>query len=100
MARMAASDEPGRADPSMSSPAEIGVFTTDETLVVRTWDAWLADATGIARDGAVGRALTELLPDIDARGLLQRFHEVLTTGTVHVLAPAFHHYLIECPTRS
>jgi HEAT repeat protein len=84
----------------MNSPSEIGIFTTDEALVVRTWDTWLTASTGIARETAVGRALTDLLPTVESRGLLPRFQEVLTTGSVHVLAPAFHHYLIECPTRA
>ena len=26
----------------------LGIFTTDEHLVVRTWDGWMAGATGIA----------------------------------------------------
>src|SRR6185436_3579068 len=38
----------------------------------------------------------ELIPDLAGRGLLARFEEVLTSGSVHVLAPAFHHYLLPC----
>jgi len=74
----------------------IGIFTTDERLVVRAWDPWIADATKIAAEDAVNRPLTELIPDLEARGLSSSFENVLARGTVEVLAPALHHYLIAC----
>ena len=80
-------------------PAErlpIGIFTTDERLVVRAWDDWLADVTGITSAQALNRPLTELVPDLGARGILATFENVLARGTVEVLAPALHHYLIAC----
>ena len=80
-------------------PAErlpIGIFTTDERLVVRAWDDWLADVTGITSAQALNRSLTELVPDLGARGILATFENVLARGTVEVLAPALHHYLIAC----
>jgi HEAT repeat protein len=80
----------------MSERPPIGIFTTDERLVVRAWDAWLANATGIASAQAVDRPLTELIPDLDARGILATLRGVLARGTVEVLAPALHHYLIAC----
>ena len=75
----------------------IGIFTTDERLVVRAWDPWIADATRIKAEDAVNRPLTELIPDLGARGLLAPFENVLARGTVEVLAPALHHYLVACP---
>jgi HEAT repeat protein len=75
----------------------IGIFTTDDHLVVRAWDEWLANATGIGVENALGRPLTELIPDLAARGILATFENVLQYGTVEVLAPALHHYLIACP---
>jgi HEAT repeat protein len=80
-------------------PAErlpIGILTTDERLVVRAWDDWLADVTGISSAHALNRPLTELVPDLGARGILSTFENVLVRGTVEVLAPALHHYLIAC----
>jgi HEAT repeat protein len=74
----------------------IGIFTTDERLVVRAWDEWLAAVTGISSEHAVSRPLTELIPDLGARGILSTFENVLSRGTVEVLAPALHHYLIAC----
>ena len=75
----------------------MGVFTVDAALIVRTWDGWLAAHTGIPADAACGRPLIDVVPSLVERGLLRRFEDVLATGQVQVLAPAFHHYLIPCP---
>ncbi len=39
------------------------------------------------------------MPDLERRGLHQRFQRVLSEGVVEVLAPAFHHHLIPCAPR-
>jgi len=83
----------------MPDPLPLGIFTTDERLVVRAWDAWVAEASGIAAEHALDRPLADLIPDLGARGILQTFERVLTRGTVEVLAPALHHYLLACPPR-
>ena len=75
---------------------QIGVFTTDNQLVIRVWDATLARLTGIGEESALGKPVTALLQDLEKRGLLQRFQRSLNEGVVEVLAPAFHHYLIPC----
>ena len=74
----------------------LGIFTTDERLVVRTWDGWIAEATAIEPAQALNRPLVEVIPDIESRGLLGVLHNVVTRGTVEVLAPALHHYLFAC----
>lgn len=74
----------------------IGIFTTDADLVVRVWDAALERMTGILAESVVGKRLVEVIPDLDERSLLSRIERVLTQGTVEVLAPAFHRYLIRC----
>ena len=79
------------------APADIGILAVDADLVIRSWDGWLARHTGIPAERASGRPLAEIVPDLEARGLLQRFEQVLASGEVQVLAPAFHHYLIPCP---
>jgi HEAT repeat protein len=84
----------------MTAPSpELGVLTTDVSLIVRVWDDWLAAATGRAVEDVRGRPLTDVVPDLAARDLLRWFEDVVTTGAIHVLAPAFHHYLIPCPPR-
>jgi HEAT repeat protein len=80
-------------------PVEIGVFTVDADLVVRTWDAWMETHTGIAAAAACGRPLGEVVPSLVERGLIQRFAQVVSSGEVQVLAPAFHHYLVPCAPR-
>ncbi len=74
----------------------IGVFTTDENFIVQVWDAALEQMTGISAREARGRSIVETVPDLERRGLLRRFQRVLAEGTVEVLAPAFHRYLIAC----
>ena len=78
-------------------PRSVGVFTTDTNLVIRTWDDWLVRATNIAEADAHGQELPVLFPDIVSRGLIDSLHRALRTGSVEVLAPAFHRYLIPCP---
>jgi HEAT repeat protein len=82
---------------SARSALPIGILTTDEQLLVRAWNEWLVDVTGITSEQAINRPLTELVPDLNARGILSTFENVLSRGTVEVLAPALHHYLIACP---
>ena len=77
--------------------AAIGILTVDGELTVRTWDAWLEGATGIAASAARGRPLAAVVPSVAERGLVARFEQVLATGEAQVLAPAFHHYLVPCP---
>ncbi|HET8781385.1 MAG TPA: HEAT repeat domain-containing protein [Pyrinomonadaceae bacterium] len=79
-----------------STQPSVGVFTTDNDLVIQVWDATLARLTGINEESACGQTLTALLPDLEKRGLLRRFQRPLNDGIVEVLATAFHHYLIPC----
>ena len=46
------------------------MFTTDTHLVVRTWDAWIAEITGIPAPQALDRPLIGLVPTIEQRGLM------------------------------
>ncbi|HPC33446.1 MAG TPA: HEAT repeat domain-containing protein [Syntrophales bacterium] len=84
----------------MSTGQELGILTTDRELVVRSWDGWLAAVTGIPAAAAQGRSLTELFPELEARGMAARLRRVIAEGVVEVLAPAFHHYLLPCPPRT
>ena len=77
-----------------------GIFTTDDRLVIRTWDAWLVEGTGIAAEHAIQRPLPDVFPEAEARGLLAAADRARTEGTIQVLAPALHHYVIACaPSR-
>ena len=83
----------------MARDEETGRLTVDRALVVRSWDAWLAEATGIPADAACGHPLAALFPEVEARGLAARLRRVAEEGAVEVLAPAFHQYLIPCAPR-
>lgn len=83
----------------MASGGDAGVLTTDRELVVRSWDAWMAAATGIPAEVALGRPLAGLFPEVEQRGLAARLRRVVDEGAVQVLAPAFHQYLIPCAPR-
>ncbi len=58
----------------------IGVFTTDDRLVVRTWDSWIAAATGIEPARALNRRVADVIPDISPTALAI-MEDVLTRGT-------------------
>ncbi len=82
-------------------PAEtiFGVFTTDTDLRIKVWDDAMARFSGVSAAAAQGHQLHQLFPEIEARGLLQNLRRVLANGTVEVLAPAFHRYLVPCPVQ-
>ena len=73
----------------------LGVFTTDDRLVVRTWDGWLTAATGIDPARALRRRVSDVIPEISPTGLAI-MEDVLSRGTVEVMAAALHHYLFPC----
>ena len=73
----------------------LGIFTTDDRLVVRTWDRWIAAATGIEPARALNRPVADVLPDISPTGLAI-MEDVLSRGTVEVMAAALHRYLFPC----
>ena len=78
-------------------PRRIGVLTTDTELVVRSWDAALEQMTGIRPDQAIGRRLDAVVPDLHTRVPDALLREPLLSGSVQVLAPALHKFLIPCP---
>ena len=77
----------------------IGIFTTNAGFIVQVWDSVLEQMTGISAKSARGKSILETIPDLEKRGLLARFDRVLEEGTVEILAPAFHRFLIECAPR-
>src|SRR5688572_19129410 len=73
----------------------LGVFTTDDRLVVRTWDSWIAAATGVEAARALDRRVADVIPEVSPTGLAI-MEDVLSRGTVEVMATALHHYLFPC----
>src|SRR3954468_5295711 len=70
-----------------------GIFTTDNALIVRSWNHRLEELTGRAASEAIGRPLFEVVPDLTARGLDAHFRAALA-GEPRVLSHRFHRYLI------
>lgn len=70
---------------------------TDTDLVVRFWDSAMVEMTGLIKDNVYGQCLTTLLPHLTTSPILARFQQVLTTGTLEVLAPPLPLPLIPCP---
>ncbi len=70
-----------------------GIFTTDTSLVVRTWNPWLEAQTGTSAADAVGAPLLELYPSVAERGLETYYRNALG-GEVHVLSERLHKFLL------
>ena len=73
-----------------------GIFTTDEALVIRTWNGWLEAHVGLPRAEVVGRPLFEVFPELVTRGFEAHYRAALT-GEARVLAHRFHRYLLTRP---
>ena len=82
----------------ISLDSRVGVFTLDANFAVQLWDAELERASGLSAGAVRGQSITALFPDLEIRGLVRYFQRVLEDNVVEVLAPAFHQYLIPCPT--
>jgi PAS domain S-box-containing protein len=74
-----------------------GVFTTDTDLQIKSWNLWLADATGVTPGEAIGQPLLELVPSLVERGLDQAYREALA-GQVMVLSHSLHRYILPSAT--
>jgi len=73
-----------------------GIFTTDDSLVIRSWNRWLELASGRAAADVIGQPLLTTFPEIVARGFQKHYEDALT-GSVSVLAQPFHRYLLRFP---
>jgi HEAT repeat protein len=82
----------------MDSPPTLGVVTTDRHLAIRSWNEWIAAATGRSEADVLGRPLLDFVAPARAQYYRDLLDEIINSGTARVLAPAFHHYLITCPT--
>lgn len=80
----------------MQQVAPYGIFTTDETLRVRSWNEWLVSHSGLPVEAVVGRKLEEVFPDVQTRRLDEYLRRALQ-GEVSVLSTALHKYLLPLP---
>ncbi|MEO5898114.1 MAG: ATP-binding protein [Vicinamibacterales bacterium] len=73
-----------------------GIFTTDENLIIRSWNRWLERTSGRPAADMIGQPLLTAYPEVVDRGF-QRHYEAALTGSVSVLAQPFHRYLLRFP---
>jgi signal transduction histidine kinase/ActR/RegA family two-component response regulator len=73
-----------------------GVLITDDRLVIRGWNRWLAANAGITADEVVGRGLFEALPELVDRNFA-RFYTQALQGESVLLSQRFHRYLLKMP---
>jgi PAS domain S-box-containing protein len=78
--------------------APVGIVTTDTAFVIRGWNHWLEQNTGLTAEDTVGVSLFSIFPDLVERGLDQLYRNALD-GHVTVLAQRFHRYLVKLPAR-
>jgi HEAT repeat protein len=84
----------------MHTAPTLGVVTTDRHLAIRGWNAWVAEATGVAEADVVGRTLLDFVAPERVEFYRDLLSEVIASGSARVLSPAFHRYLIKCAPRS
>jgi PAS domain S-box-containing protein len=72
---------------------EIGIVTLDRDLVVRSWNRWLAAASGREAADVVGRPLFELFDDLPGSSTETALRRALD-GTTTMWAQRFHQYIL------
>ena len=77
----------------LEANAAHGLFMTDAALQIRSWNAWLATATGLGRPEVIGRPLFEVFPVLVTRGMDQHYADALN-GKVTMLSRSFHRYIL------
>ena len=73
--------------------AGFGMFTTDVSMHVTSWNRWLVVTTGISEDAAVGHHLLEVLPSFVDRGFEPCYQDALR-GVVTVLSYTLHRFIL------
>jgi signal transduction histidine kinase/ActR/RegA family two-component response regulator len=72
------------------------MFATDRDLRVIVWNRWMEVHTHRSASEAVGRLLTELYPDLAARGVDQYYRDALA-GRISVISYGLHKYVLNLP---
>jgi len=70
-----------------------GIFVTDERLIVRRWNHWLAAKTGRSSQEIVGHSLLAIYPALVERGVDAYYRDALG-GEVRILSERFHKFLL------
>src|SRR3954462_3389461 len=70
-----------------------GMFVTDATLRVESWNEWLTEATGLMASDVIGQPLFELFPSFVERGFDQYYAEALN-GRIKILSHSLHRFVL------
>jgi len=73
-----------------------GIFTTDENLLITSWNRWLENHSILRAEHVLGRSLLDVIPSLAERRLADYFNDALR-GEVKVLSRALHGYLLPLP---
>ena len=74
--------------------SEIGLVVVDAEKRVLLWNRWMAEASGIKRDDAVGWPITTLFPDIAGGRVAQALDGALADGMAALLSSPLHKTLL------
>ncbi len=80
----------------MNTAPTLGVVTTDRHLAIRGWNEWVAAATGVAEDDAIGRPLLSFV----AAERADFYRDLLSRGDRHRLGTRARAGLSQVPDRS
>jgi PAS domain S-box-containing protein len=79
---------------------DTGLIVLDSDRGVLAWNAWLASASGVSSQEAIGRRLEELFPASDLRPLASAISEALGSGASRLLTHSLNPALLPLRTRS
>ena len=78
----------------------MGVALLDCDRRVVAWNAWLASATAISAEAAIGRRFEDLFPEGRVKHLALAVTASLESGTSRLLSHSLHPALLPLKTRS
>jgi PAS domain S-box-containing protein len=79
---------------------DVGLIVLDQNSQVTGWNAWIADATDIPSDQAIGRAVGDIFPQLQTGRLAGAIGEALGTGSSSILTYALHAVIFPLKTRA
>jgi len=72
----------------------LGLFVLDANHVVRSWNRWLAEATSVTAETALGKRLQELFPQVDNSRFLWGVNQAIATKSPQVLSQTLNRFVI------
>ena len=79
---------------------DAGVIVLDRQRAVAGWNAWLAEASGVSKDQALGRRLETLFPESSLRRLDAAVSDALESGASSLLTHSLHAQIFPLTTRT